>query len=203
MAEPTAAQRKMFAKMGIAMPDGSYYVRNAADLQNAIESVGRGEQGGDSGNAIRKFIIGRATKLKLSSKIPATWNPDGSLKHWDLDSYLAHFGVKGQKWGVRRGRGAGSAHPVSADHALATQHRATVKAHGTAALSNDDLKHLVTRLNLEEQHNRLNPKQVSTGQKIVHELLGVGGNVAKQQATTYASKYAAQGVEALIKKGSA
>jgi hypothetical protein len=119
----------------------------------------------------------------------------------EVDDFIQHFGVKGMKWGVRRDRG-GSPHPVSADAHATAHHLATVKAHGTGALSNEELKHLVTRLGLEEQHGRLNPKQVSTGQKIVSELLGVGSNVAKQQATSYASKYAAQGIEHLITKGS-
>ena len=62
--EPTAKQRMMFAKMGIAMPDGSYYIRNASDLKNAIEAVGRGEQAGDSGDAIRKHCMERAAKTQ-------------------------------------------------------------------------------------------------------------------------------------------
>ena len=43
MADPTAAQRKMYAKMGLAMPDGSYYIRTgpegASDLDNAIHRL--------------------------------------------------------------------------------------------------------------------------------------------------------------------
>jgi hypothetical protein len=95
----------MFAKMGIAMPDGSFYIRNgsvgASDLDNAIHAVGRGEQGGTSGNAIRLHIIKRAAALKLSSKIPDTWNSDGSLKHsafdQEIEAFLEHFGVPGMK----------------------------------------------------------------------------------------------------------
>ena len=203
MADPTAAQRSMLAKMGVAMPDGSYYVRNADDLKNAIESVGRGENAGKSGDAIRKHIMTRATKLSLQSRIPATWNPDGSLKHYDLDSYLAHFGVKGMKWGQRKsGTGAASTH-VSSDSARASELKSTVKKHGTAALSNPELQHLVTRLNLEQQHNRLNPEQVSTGKKILSEVLKIGGNVAKQEASKYASEYASKGIEELLKKKAA
>lgn len=98
VAEPTIVQRKMLAKMGLAMPDGSFYIRNgvvgAKDLSNAIESVGRGEADGGNGNDIRRHIMKRAGALKLSSKIPGTWSPDGSLKH----SELVHYGVKGMQW---------------------------------------------------------------------------------------------------------
>lgn len=95
----------MFAKMGLAMPDGSFYIRNgpvgASDLQNAIKAVGRGEQDGSSGDPIRVHIMKRAKALGLSAKIPDTWNPDGSLKHdWtsDVEDFLAHYGVQGMHW---------------------------------------------------------------------------------------------------------
>jgi hypothetical protein len=107
MADPTAAQRKMFAKMGIAMPDGSYYIRNAAELSDAIKAVGRGNADHD---AIRKHIITRANALHLSKQIPADWNPDGSEKSTvahGQEFVLAHFGVKGMHWGVRNSGSSG------------------------------------------------------------------------------------------------
>lgn len=217
MAEPTATQRRALAKMGIAMPDGSYYIRNADDLQNAIESVGRatpnaGESDVARRNAVRRHVIARAKALKLESKIPASWNPDGSLKQSAItedllsqfgEDELVHFGRRGMKWGEHifgRDRGGDSSHPVSEDAARARASQATARKHGASALSNADLQHLVTRLNLERQHGNLDPKPVSLGQKIVHETLKIGGDVAKQQATAYAAKYAAKGLEELVKK---
>lgn len=194
--EPTAAARKMFAKMHLAMPDGSYYIRNgdigASDLQNAIDSVGRGETAGDSGNGIRKFIMGRAAKLKLSSKIPDTWNPDGSLKHDDLDAeienFLEHFGVNGMHWGVRK---AGSSEPSSEDHARAYAIQAKVKAAGgTHTLSNDELKTLNQRKQLESEHARLS----GTGESFVKGLIVKQG---KQEANKYAAEYAVKGAAAV------
>jgi hypothetical protein len=211
----TAAQRKMFAKMKIAMPDGSYPVRNSSDLQNAIDSVGEGENAGDNGNAIRKHICDRAKALHLEDKIPSTWNWDGTLKQSkasemshsetddSVDEFLAHFGVKGMHWGVRRGRDDSGSDNVHEDHAKAAQLKGVVKKHGTKALSNDDLQTLVTRLNLESQHGRLNPAEVGLGKKALNELLGIGGNVGKQQATTFGNKYAAKGIEMAIKKAAA
>src|SRR5690348_10367607 len=112
MAEPTVVERKALAKAGIAMPDGSYYIRNVADLDNAINAVGRST---DSHDDVRKHIITRAEALNKSDMIPDNWNSDGSLKHnaWvaEVEQYLdslpslAHFGVKGMRWGVRRPRG--------------------------------------------------------------------------------------------------
>lgn len=70
------ADRDRMAKSGEAMPDGSYPIADAEDLDNAIHAVGRGS--GDH-DAIRRHIIKRAKALGLSSKIPGNWGEDGSL----------------------------------------------------------------------------------------------------------------------------
>ena len=69
--------RKAMAEKGHAMPDGSYPVADAEDLDNAIHAVGRGGADHDS---IRAHIIKRAKALGLSSKIPDNWGADGSLQ---------------------------------------------------------------------------------------------------------------------------
>jgi ribosomal protein S16 len=100
--EPTADQKKALAAAGYAMPDGSYYIRkgNKDDLHNAILAVGRG---GANHDAIRRHIIKRANAadMKCGYMLPPDWNPDGSLKHSDVDEFLEHFGVKGMHWGHR------------------------------------------------------------------------------------------------------
>lgn len=60
-----------------AMPDGSYPIADAEDLDNAIHAVGRGTN--NSHNTIRRHIIARAKALGLSSRIPDNWGADGSL----------------------------------------------------------------------------------------------------------------------------
>jgi hypothetical protein len=117
VADPTADQLKMLVKGGYAMPDGSYYIRNGSvdDLHNAILAVGRatpnaGESDVARRNSVRRHIIKRANAKDINrpDMIPDTWNPDGSLKHHDLTSYLQHYGVMGMKWGHRRGTSGGS-----------------------------------------------------------------------------------------------
>jgi hypothetical protein len=185
MAEPTAKERKAFAKAGIAMPDGSYYIRDASDLQNAIDAVGRST---DAHDDVRKHIITRAEALKLTNKIPANWNSDGSLKHEDpVGAFLEHFGVKGMHWGVRRPRGE-----ASTDHASATA--ILKKAHeggGIHTLSNHELKTLNNRLNLETNHKRLTGSSQS-GEQFVKELLK---NEVKKEAGKVVGEYAKKGAE--------
>lgn len=120
---PTTKQRQQFSKAGVAMPDGSFYIRNAADLSNAIGSVGRATPNASESevarrNSVRRHVMARARALKLSHMIPNTWNSDGSLKQSAMISqvtdFLAHHGVLGMKWGVHRARSTGARGP--SDH---------------------------------------------------------------------------------------
>jgi hypothetical protein len=182
-------ERRTMARSGVAMPDGSYYIRNAGELDDAIAAVGRatpnaGESDVARRNSVRRHIMKRARALNLASKIPDTWNPDGSLKHSEIDGlmneideFLEHFGVKGMRWGVRRRRTGSSTSsrpsgPVSSDAAKA------------------ELQTLVTRLNLETQHGRLDPKKVNAGQAFISD---VGKNIVKQEAANLVSQYGRKG----------
>jgi HK97 family phage prohead protease len=72
--------RQMLAKgeaFKNANGDPSFPIADREDLENAIHAVGRASA---SGNAVRRYIIGRAKALNLSSLIPDTWNADGSLQ---------------------------------------------------------------------------------------------------------------------------
>lgn len=65
----SAAQRKSLAKTGAAEPDGSFPIRNATDLRNAINDWGRsGSKPSD-----KAHIISRAKALGLTGKLPMSW----------------------------------------------------------------------------------------------------------------------------------
>lgn len=68
----TAAQRKQAAKAGAAMPSGGFPIRNATDLKNAIQAVGRAKDQA----AAKAHIIKRAKALGLSKNLPAGWTSD-------------------------------------------------------------------------------------------------------------------------------
>lgn len=102
----------------------------------------------------------------------------------NVDDILEHFGVKGMKWGVRKAAHREATSSDDAKSAGAAQ--AKIKsAGGTHALSNQELKILVERMNLERQLKSLQPPTKSAAaSKFVAEIVL---NVGKQQITRLAS----------------
>lgn len=109
-----------------------------------------------------------------------------------VENVLAHYGVKGMKWGVRRRRPTGPTHG-DAKRAKAVVGRVRTNR-STDVASNKDLRIAIERMNLERQYDSLRPKSASekTRQWIASTLLGIGkeqaANVARQQATQAVSE---------------
>lgn len=91
-----------------------------------------------------------------------------------VDDVLEHYGVKGMRWGVRKKAPAvktkveldatpgrrvkakgGTGQPIAKDAKVAAVSRQKAKKSTVDALSNDELKSLVTRMNLEQQYSQL------------------------------------------------
>lgn len=101
----------------------------------------------------------------------------GSMGVMSLDKVLAHHGIKGMKWGVRRTRSQIASAPASSDTVRIDQHKATVKSGGTRALDTKELQELVNRMNLERQYKDLldkEPNALKNGQSAVKKVLAVG-----------------------------
>lgn len=90
-----------------------------------------------------------------------------------IEKILAHHGVKGMRWGIRRGGVTKTKAPsrTSSDFKK-TQALRKKKAH---ELSNKQLETLNKRLNLEQQHARLNPSKVTRGEDRVKRFLKQAG----------------------------
>lgn len=71
-------ERQQMAESGAAMPDGSFPIRNAQDLHNAIQSIGRAKDP----EAAKAHIKARAKSLGLTSELPDSWNAT-SKSIWD------------------------------------------------------------------------------------------------------------------------
>lgn len=104
-----------------------------------------------------------------------------------IDEVLQHFGVKGQRWGVRRR----SSSSDSADH-LRTKH---LRKKRVSQLSNEELQDLARRLNLESQILNLNPPKSKIATKFVTDVLV---SVGKQQATKIAGDIATKQIAKIL-----
>lgn len=129
-----------------------------------------------------------------------------------VEDVLAHVGVKGMRWGVRRDRASKvtvidkrkriktsgghkrPAHPDAVGPRISGQ---VAKKSGVKALSNDELKAYTQRLNLEQQAKRLSYNDASPPKKFVLKLLGQTG---QQQAQETANAVASKQVKKLLVK---
>ena len=101
----SSQERTSLASQGYAMPDGSFPIKNATDLRNAIKSYSLAKNPAKA----KSWIITRAKFLHLESALPDSWRTDISAKQSALttgtepsEAYLAHHGVLGMTWGVRK-----------------------------------------------------------------------------------------------------
>jgi hypothetical protein len=72
----SSQMRQRLAKKGQALPDGSFPIRNASDLKNAIQSYGRTTK--EKRALVRKHIIKRARALKKYDLVPQDWKSASS-----------------------------------------------------------------------------------------------------------------------------
>ena len=111
-----------------------------------------------------------------------------------VDSVLAHYGVKGMKWGVRRANPSGpqevkvksyagnrivrttggKGHALSEDATRAAVARRKAKKSNVRSLSNKELQDLVNRMNLEQQYAQLEKKRVDRGKQTAQNLFDAG-----------------------------
>lgn len=129
---------------------------------------------------------------------------------------LQHYGVKGMKWGKRKseptsvtttstpGRRVkakgGTLQPASDDAVRAAATRQRARKSTTDSLSTKELQDLVTRMNLEQQYERLAGPSNPAKKFVVDTLTNVG----KQQLTKIAQDQANKQIAELLKpkKGS-
>lgn len=126
-----------------------------------------------------------------------------------LDKVLSHYGVKGMKWGVRRTPGGPASTQVfvkrgkirgvelssrrqkddtpSEDAARAAINKQVAREKSTDRLSNKELQSLVTRMNLEQQYDRLRPRTPSqqVAKFLTDQLLVIGKEEVGRQGRQY------------------
>lgn len=127
------------------------------------------------------------------------------MNHEAVNNVLAHYGVKGMKWGVRS-KGApvptvsvetepgkklktsgGTGRKASDDAVRAAVGLQVAKKSGIQALSNKELQEVVTRMNLERQYKSLKVDRANPAAKFISKLLVDTG---KQQVSSIVTEQA-------------
>ena len=118
-----------------------------------------------------------------------------------VDDVLEHFGVRGMHWGRRKASSAAGA--ASEDARKAANSMLVAKTHGTKALSNEELDHLVKRIKLEQQYSQLHPSGnafIKRGKKEASDILW---SIGKSQVTRVLNDQATKQVANLLQKNAA
>ena len=176
MPEFSTAQKTELTAKKMAVPDGSYPIRNVSDLKNAIASFGRAK----NPELTKKWIIKRAKELDATDLLPAAWGVDSvEQSEKDSDSDIMHFGVLGMKWGVRKKKNSVSRKEQKkrANKKISRDYNESefLRKRKVKSLSNAQLKKAITRMQLEQQYKQLSENDKSAlykfGKKFVNDLM--------------------------------
>lgn len=111
--------------------------------------------------------------------------------------YLEHYGVRGMRWGVRRGHG-----PYGQPRMSRRQARKQ-KAAEISSMSDAELRARLNRLQMEKQYKQLsseNDPGAIGKQFLAREARQIVLNTAEQEAAKYLRKGIRAGVSAAVKR---
>lgn len=127
-----------------------------------------------------------------------------------MANHLFHYGVLGQRWGIRRNKSSGGSlkSRLSAHYQRSVEQKygksstdskvaKSLKKKRLNELSNDELKKLTTRMQLEKQYKDLKRSNASAGKKFVTDILRDSG---KNVATSYVTKILGNQVDSLLEQ---
>lgn len=126
-----------------------------------------------------------------------------------MDGTLRHYGVKGMRWGVKRGalktkkpsELSNNLKPVSKPkkaNMYDTSHKVATDRVRAKYLSNEELAARSKRLQLEKTYNELRPK--SATEKLINASLKIGTQVLTEVGREYAKSYVKSFADGTIPK---
>ena len=123
--------------------------------------------------------------------------------------YIAHYGIKGMKWGIRK-KAVSSGKKIKSkasslnkkrisSYSKDYQETKTLRRKSSKKLSNDQLKTLNKRMELEQNYNRLSTSSINRGVNVARQLVGIAGTIGGLYAVSQ-SPWVEVGMEILKKK---
>jgi len=99
----------------------------------------------------------------------------------EVDDVLAHYGVPGMKWGKRKS-GRLTSTPKAARGSQDHKNVQKIRKKPVSELSNEELRRITARIDLEQKYKKANPSKVTKGRNAVKSIMAT--------ATAAASVYA-------------
>lgn len=119
----------------------------------------------------------------------------------NADDVLAHFGVKGMKWGVRKQRVSTGKKKSSGKSEVHEDYQHAHSKIANKKLSNKELQRRVNRLNLEKQYSELTAKKQGKYRKKLGEKYSENfANMTMKVAGAAATAAAGYAVKAILDK---
>lgn len=89
------------------------------------------------------------------------------------EDYLAHHGIKGMRWGVRRQRPSGGGGRIfgKPKKTIPAENSFSKDYKDMKNMTNKELRNAITRLELEKQYSSLVRNDVSNGRRMVNSIL--------------------------------
>ena len=102
------------------------------------------------------------------------------------ENMLAHYGIKGMKWGIRRtdaqlARARGNA--KAAELNISDDYKRAHSKKSVKEMSDKELRERLNRLDMEQRYSKLNQSAVSKGKSYASKVMKAGTTVAAVTTT--------------------